>query len=125
MLSKCTLEVRLWIDLVIFSFLIQEVIQNVSLGCPKRYSNYDIHEAPVTSKYAVRCCSYNGKSCVSGPCKTITTYAKAFEICEKREMRLCYENEIDTCCGSGCTLDPKYVWLLDNTAGIEYLNNRR
>ena len=89
-------------------------------GCPKRLleSNpnniQNSHYMIVTTQTgAVRCCSFDGKSCQTKiPDCSILTFSNAKEKCSEFGMRLCTEEELasNICCGTGCGFDWKLVW---------------
>ena len=59
---------------------------------------------------AVRCCSYDGKDCISPePCLE-TTYDEARKKCATIGRRLCTAAEMDICCWKGCYFDDKLNW---------------
>ena len=86
-------------------------LQPVSMGCPKRNPNKPVTQEPANSKHNVRCCSINGDSCSSRPCKKDKTYDEAVEICSGRGQRLCSEDELNKCCGTGCNKDNEKTWI--------------
>ena len=67
-----------------------------------------------TQTAAVRCCSFDGKSCKSEipDCVTLT-FSKAQQKCSEFGMRLCTEKELDSeiCCGTGCAFNTEMVWF--------------
>ena len=81
------------------------------MGCPKKYPDTPVTQKLADSKYNVRCCSSNGDSCSSEPCESDKTYHEAVEICSSRDLRLCYEHEVNKCCGRGCGHDNIYIWI--------------
>ena len=89
-------------------------------GCPKRLleSNpNDIQNSQdmisATQTGAVRCCSFDGGSCMSKipDCSTLT-FSIAEWKCSKLGMRLCTEEELasNICCYTGCGFDKELVW---------------
>ena len=84
---------------------------------PKNYADRAIEYVKYDSKYSVRCCSINGTSCSSKPCKRLKTYEEAEKICNTRGERLCQENEMNLCCKTGCVMDPNYVWVAGKIKG--------
>ena len=48
-----------------------------------------------------------------------STYQEAEVICSEQGLRLCARNEklSDVCCGTGCTIDNKIMWIADDTIG--------
>ena len=66
-----------------------------------------------TQTGAVRCCSFDGGSCVSETphCSTLT-FSDAKQECSDFGMRLCTEEELagNICCGTGCSFDFELVW---------------
>jgi len=70
------------------------------------------------STAAVRCCSYDGQSCasseLSGGCNNVDkTFTEAHAICAASGRRLCMEDEVDRCCGTGCWFNHHAVWISD------------
>ena len=64
---------------------------------------------------AVRCCSYDGKDCISPePCLE-TTYDEARKKCATIGRRLCTAAEMDICCWKGCYFDDKLNWYINFT----------
>ena len=66
-----------------------------------------------SAKGAVRCCSKNGKTCVTPkPCMKKATYAMAQARCAKMGRRVCTADELakNKCCGTGCWFDYKLTW---------------
>ena len=64
---------------------------------------------------AVRCCSYDGKTCaIPNTCLT-TTFINAEEKCAANGMRLCTSSEFaeNKCCDKGCNFDWKLNWYND------------
>ena len=67
------------------------------------------------------CCSLDGTSCSrianDGNCRSFdnqveeVTWSKANQHCEDAGLRLCdSQQELDSCCGTGCNHDNKKVW---------------
>ena len=86
----------------------------MSKGCPRTYPDEGLTIQPSYSKHAVRCCNKAGNVCDSdntGSCHGITTYEKAEKICSDLGERLCYHDEIENCCGTGCEYDHETVWV--------------
>ena len=112
-------------------FFFSKGSQIISIGCPKNYADRAIEYVKYDSKYSVRCCSINGTSCSSKPCKRLKTYEEAEQICNTRGERLCQENEMNLCCHTGCVMDPNYVWVAGQIKGksieifiqYKYFNN--
>ena len=71
---------------------------------------------PITGEMtgAVRCCSYDGKTCSNNQC-LITTYSKAVKKCASYGMRLCTSSEFaeNKCCDKGCNFDSELNWYND------------
>jgi len=67
----------------------------------------------VADTAAVRCCSYDGSSCVSDVegCHESATFFEAQVICNDDGKRLCTAEEIDVCCGTGCWYNHFAVWI--------------
>ena len=66
---------------------------------------------------AVRCCSYDGKDCISPePCLE-TTYDEARKKCATIGRRLCTATELaeNVCCWKGCYFDEKLNWYINFT----------
>ena len=86
----------------------------MSKGCPRTYPDEGLTLQPSYSKHAVRCCNGAGNVCDSdktGFCYGITTYEKAEKICSDLGERLCYHDEIENCCGTGCEYDHETAWV--------------
>ena len=71
-----------------------------------------------SEKGAVRCCSKDGRTCVtpgafveSKSC-LVTTFAEAEAKCAEEGMRICTADELDRhkCCDTGCGFDAKLTW---------------
>ena len=65
---------------------------------------------------AVRCCSLDGSSCAStvgGECHDAVSFLDAQMICSAGQ-RLCFQAEMDTCCGTGCWYNHFAVWTSDS-----------
>ena len=65
----------------------------------------------------VRCCSFDGSSCAStvgGECHDVVSFLDAQMICSAAGQRLCFQVEMDTCCGTGCWYDHFAVWTSDS-----------
>ena len=102
----------------IYTCILSETnFHTVAMGCPIKNPNTPAIQEPGNSKHNVRCCSTNGESCSSQPCKRGRTYDEAVEICSSRGERLCYEHELNKCCGTGCRLDNKHNWIADQLKG--------
>ena len=88
-------------------------LESLADGCPKRGKNPSPKNH--TSKYdkgAVRCCSKDGKTCITPkPCAT-TTWKKAHEICSLFGRRICKADDLknNKCCLTGCYFDDKLTW---------------
>ena len=59
----------------------------------------------------VRCCANDGTSCVSDCNSDAVNVTEAVSNCETRGMRLCTDEEIAVCCGTGCGFDSESVWM--------------
>ena len=60
----------------------------------------------------MRCCSKDGKTCITPkPCAT-TTWKKAHEICSLFGRRICKADDLknNKCCLTGCYFDDKLTW---------------
>ena len=78
------------------------------------------------------CCSINGDKCFSENkildtneiCHNVT-FAEAKEICknkeEKESFRLCFPEELNSCCNVGCnkTFDDQPVWVETSAKGTQ------
>ena len=64
------------------------------------------------AKGAVRCCSKNGKTCVTPKRCMTTTLARAQARCAKMGRRICTAEELakNKCCGTGCGFDSRLTW---------------
>merc|ERR1711972_556090 len=65
--------------------------------------------------HAVRCCGWDGGSCVTATrfgCESSATWYEAQEACHEQGLRLCKSSEIndDKRCVSGCMFDVDKVW---------------
>ena len=89
----------------------------ISIGCPRAYPDRAVDYVNDDSKYDVRCCSRNGTYCSSKPCQRRKTYIEAEKICHTRGERLCEEHEMNSCCHTGCVMDPTYIWVARQTKG--------
>merc|ERR1719367_1901056 len=85
-------------------------------GCPKGgrspRSKEMSSKSKMLAKGAVRCCSKNGKTCVTPkPCMK-TTLARAQARCAKMGRRICTAEELtkNKCCGTGCGYDSNLTW---------------
>ena len=67
---------------------------------------------------AVRCCSKNGRTCVTPKSCMETTFAMAQAECSAIEMRICTAEELERnkCCNTGCGFDDKLTWHTDSTS---------
>ena len=83
-------------------------------GCPRFSGWHDSTDIfSTTQRGAVRCCSFDGKSCQTKiPDCSILTFSNAKEKCSEFGMRLCTEEELasNICCGTGCEFDIELVW---------------
>ena len=63
-------------------------------------------------KAAVRCCDYDGETCITPQPCLLATYKKAHEKCADEGRRLCTTDELkaNKCCGTGCGFDSKLTW---------------
>ena len=89
-------------------------------GCPRFSGWHDSTDIfSTTQRGAVRCCSFDGKSCQTKiPDCSILTFSNAKEKCSEFGMRLCTEEELasNICCDTGCEFDIELVW---STKGID------
>jgi len=67
----------------------------------------------------VRCCSIDGDSCESNlpGCVSGVTYQEAMSVCHAHGMRICQQDEMQTCCEGGCNHDLHAIWV-DVNSGI-------
>ena len=88
-------------------------------GCQSERRTPDDFEAfyqPESFGAYVRCCSYDGSSCVTPEsCRNkrfLVSYADAETKCKDLGMRLCTWDELltDICCGTGGDCDNYLVW---------------
>ena len=93
-------------------------MHNVSKGCPKRYPDEKVMPNLGHSKHAVRCCNNKRDVCISKPCTSDKTYQEAVEHCSSKDFRLCFEDELNKCCGTGCQFDHTTNWIADPAQGI-------
>ena len=108
--------------------------QWVSLGCPRKHENEDIHQVLADSKHGVLCCSMDGEICTTNHkienteqrCHN-STFNEAKEICANRggkeSFRLCFPEELNNCCEDGCNqkFDNELVWIETSAIGNLYL----
>ena len=87
------------------------------MGCPKKYKNKKVTRVSGNSKHDVRCCSPLGDSCTSKPCQKAKTYQEAAEICSSKGLRLCFPDELNKCCSTGCKFDFSTVWVATKAPG--------
>ena len=105
----------------------------VSFGCPEKHRDEDMYQVPIDSKHGVACCSINGDKCSSENKNSATneicqnaTFAEAKQICKNKEekgrLRLCFPEELNSCCNGGCeqTFDDQTVWVETSAKGTEY-----
>ena len=71
-------------------------------------------ENPSSSKKgAVRCCSKDGRRCITpASCLETHSFEEAKKECSKKDMRICTAEELDRhkCCHTGCGFDKKLTW---------------
>ena len=85
-------------------------------GCPKSGKSPRSKEMSSKSKMlakgAVRCCSKNGKTCITPKLCMTTTLARAQARCAKMGRRICTAEELakNKCCGTGCGFDSRLTW---------------
>ena len=85
-------------------------------GCPKGGRSPRSKEISSKSKMfakgAVRCCSKNGKTCITPKRCMTTTLARAQARCAKMGRRICTAEELakNKCCGTGCGFDSRLTW---------------
>merc|ERR1711972_178192 len=75
--------------------------------------------------HAVRCCGWDGGSCVTATrfgCESSATWYEAQEACHEQGLRLCTKPEIDDdkCCVTGCMFDVDKVWTQSVGAVFRY-----
>ena len=104
-----------------------------SHGCPENHDDSDyINDIDATTLWGVRCCASASDStyCCSCPdctpndlirnchfnCHQSKTANEATSICLAKGMRLCYPYELNSCCGTGCKLNGRPVWVLGKMA---------
>ena len=71
-----------------------------------------------SEKGAVRCCSKDGRTCVTPGAFVepksclVTTFAEAEAKCAEEGMRICTADELDRhkCCNTGCDFNDKLTW---------------
>lgn len=96
---------------------------SVSKGCPKKYPDETVMLSLEGSKHTVRCCNDKGDVCISEPCKSDASYQAAVEHCSNQGLRLCFEEELNQCCGTGCQFDHTTNWIADPAqGGCDYWN---
>lgn len=69
---------------------------------------------PAEEVAAVRCCSEDGVACTSqigGICWNSASLRAAVAICHNDGKRLCTQQEMDQCCGTGCWFNHYPVWI--------------
>ena len=69
-----------------------------------------------SERHAVRCCDESGSTCISPkPCNLDATFEEAQNTCSDQGLQLCPINNklFETCCGTGCDIDPTLMWLRD------------
>ena len=104
----------------------------VSFGCPEKHKDEDIYQAMINSKHGVACCSMNGEKCSSENKNSATNeifrnaaFAEAKEICknieEKGRFRLCFPEELSSCCRGGFEqmFDDETVWVETSAKGTK------
>ena len=69
------------------------------------------------SKYGARCCTMSGEMCSSDPCSGEVSYDEAMTLCANRGMRLCFNDELPRCCGTGCGYDGSSLWVANRGKG--------
>ena len=100
---------------------VKDSFHSVSVGCPRTYPDTPFSQELGDSKHIVRCCSPNGDTCTSEPCLDgDITYNEAVDVCSSRGSRLCFEYELNKCCGTGCNYDDATSWVADEEQGTEY-----
>ena len=83
-----------------------------------KHPDENVVQQPDESKHTVRCCSTKGDVCVSEPCHSDKTYQEAVAICSSKGFRLCFEHELNYCCGTGCGFDHTRNWIAYQEQGI-------
>ena len=76
----------------------------------------EITSSEESELHAVRCCDEDGSTCISPkPCNLEATFEEAQNICSEEGLQLCPINGKlpETCCGTGCDIDPTTMWLRD------------
>ena len=106
--------------IILAMYLFSVTFGVLASGCPKRLLESNPNNIQnsqymivTTQTGAVRCCSFDGKSCKSKiPDCSILTFSNAEEKCSEFGMRLCTEEELasNICCGTGCGFDIELVW---------------
>ena len=90
----------------------------VTKGCPSKGTDL-VELFDKNSQYAVRCCSKDGKSCITPEKNDLScsdyhskTYDDAVKICEDDDRRICAVSETENCCQTGCYTDDKLMWVV-------------
>ena len=89
--------------------------QFVTNGCLNKFPG-EITSREESELHAVRCCDEDGSTCISPkPCNLEATFEEAQSICSNEGLQLCPINTQlpETCCGTGCDIDPVTMWLRD------------
>ena len=92
-------------------------MHSVTNGCNKNYPS-PVTLQPENEKHAVRCCDEIEDTCTSPkPCQLASTYEEAKNICSKRGLHLCTNNNRidDICCYTGCSIDRTTMWIKEGT----------
>jgi hypothetical protein len=100
------------IELTLFWMLVQRKFY-VEDGCQAREPNIPGTFQQEASQFGVRCCSLDGRSCVThGLCPGSSTYEDAKSQCASLGRRLCTKDELlsDVCCSTGVQCDVYGVW---------------
>ena len=100
----------------------------ISKGCPKHGKEITLKSKD--SKYNVRCCNQNKcYSCSYASCtsKSIFCYGKmnynqAVTFCKAKRLHVCFQDELDSCCSTGCGYDNTLIWIGDVNKGIGNLS---
>ena len=115
----------LWINNLILSCFVNQPIlapiSYVTKRCPTTQANQDVlrrvYPQPRSFKHYVSCCKAGSSSdqvvCASECSSQPVTFEEAKEHCSKSGQRLCVnsDEEVNSCCNSGC--DTEWIWVGD------------
>jgi hypothetical protein len=111
---------RVWVETPTVGVTVDGCSTDNSNHSPDQYPGSDDSQALIPSAQktiedtaAVRCCAYNGDSCAStvqGDCNDAVSFVDAQILCSQDEKRLCTDDEMNTCCGTGCWYNHFSVW---------------